>query len=389
MSYILSNSNRLYAALEASYGAAGAITAANRIPAMKLSVKQQLEVTGRRDKTGSRTFPGLPPGGRKQTSFALTTLLTNWQKTSPGPSYGPLFQAALGGTPVQSTGGAVSTATTDGHVDFAAPHGLSVGAAVATGTELRFVASIVDANHVLLNAPFTNLPAAGTSTQATVTYQPGNVLPSVTIFDYWDPSTALQRVVNGVGIDGMAIQINGDFHEFEFNGISQDVIDSGSFSAGAAALSSFPAEPTVSAFDYSIVPGNLGQAWLGTTQSQFFTVTNASIVLKNNLETRAREFGSSLPLALSPGQRVVAMSLELYSGDDTATAGLYQAARQQSPITVMLQLGNVSGQMMGVYLQSVIPGVPELDDGSNRLQWKFRPSRAQGTVDNEIAVAFG
>jgi hypothetical protein len=85
----------------------------------------------------------------------------------------------------------------------------------------------------------------------------------------------------------------------------------------------------------------------------------------------------------------VAVSLELYSQDDSATEGLYKAARQQSPITVMLQLGNVSGQMMGVYLPSVVPGVPEFDDSTNRLQWKFRPSRAQGTVDNEIAVAFG
>ncbi len=85
---------------------------------------------------------------------------------------------------------------------------------------------------------------------------------------------------------------------------------------------------------------------------------------------------------------MVAVSLELYSQDDSATEGLYQAARQQSPIGVMFQLGNVSGQMMGVYLQSVIPAVPEFDDGTNRLQWNFRPSRAQGTVDNEIAVAF-
>jgi hypothetical protein len=82
------------------------------------------------------------------------------------------------------------------------------------------------------------------------------------------------------------------------------------------------------------------------------------------------------------------VSLELYSQDDSATASLYQAARQQSPISVMFQLGNVSGQMMGVYLQSVIPDVPEFADGKNRLQWQFRPSRAQGTVDNEIAVAF-
>src|SRR5580658_5154990 len=106
MSYILSNSNRFYTALEASYGAVGAITSVNRIPAVKLSVKQQLQITGRRDKTGSRTFPGLPAGGRKQTSFALNTYLTSWQSTSPGPSYGPFFQAAMGATAAQSTGGA-------------------------------------------------------------------------------------------------------------------------------------------------------------------------------------------------------------------------------------------------------------------------------------------
>jgi hypothetical protein len=85
----------------------------------------------------------------------------------------------------------------------------------------------------------------------------------------------------------------------------------------------------------------------------------------------------------------VAVSLELYSQDNAATEGLYQAARLQSPISLMLQLGNLSGQMMGVYLQSVVAAVPEFDDSTNRLQWKFRPSRAQGTVDNEIAVAFG
>jgi hypothetical protein len=389
MSYILSNSNRLYTALESSYGSVGAITSANRMPAVKLSVKQQLVVSGRRDKTGSRTFPGVPAGGRKQTSFSLNTYLTSWQKTGPGPSYGPLFQAALGGTPAQSGGGAVSAATADGHLGFSAAHGLSVGQAVASSSEMRFVGAIVDANNVLLNAPFTVLPAAGAATQATVTYTPATVLPSVTVFDYWDPVTAVQRVINGAAVDEMAIQVNGDFHEFEFGGLAQDVLDSSSFSTGAASLQTFPAEPALASFDYSIVPGNLGQAWLGTTASEFFTVTSASIILKNNLETRAREFGSSLPLAISPGRRVVAASLELYSQDDAATEGLYQAARQQAPISVMLQLGNVSGQMMGVYLQSVVPDVPEFDDSTNRLQWKFRPSRAQGTVDNEIAVAFG
>ena len=81
-------------------------------------------------------------------------------------------------------------------------------------------------------------------------------------------------------------------------------------------------------------------------------------------------------------------AFDLYSMDDDATKGLYQAARQQSPISVMFQLGESAGQMMAVYLKSVVPEVPEFDDSANRLQWHFRASRAQGTVDDEISVAF-
>ena len=66
-SYISSNANRFYTALESAYGSVAAIAASNRIPALKLTMQQQREVTERKDKTGSRTFPGLPAGGRRRT----------------------------------------------------------------------------------------------------------------------------------------------------------------------------------------------------------------------------------------------------------------------------------------------------------------------------------
>jgi hypothetical protein len=100
------------------------------------------------------------------------------------------------------------------------------------------------------------------------------------------------------------------------------------------------------------------------------------------------EFGSSVPQAIAPGRRNVAATFSLYSQDDSATQALYAAARQQSPIGVMFQLGDIQGRMMGVYMSSVVPVVPQFDDSRTRLQWSFQPSRAQGTVDNEIAVAF-
>lgn len=388
-SYISSNANRFYTALESAYGSAATIQSQNRIPALKLTVRQQLEVTQRKDKTGSRSFPGLPIGGRRRTDFELQTFLTSWQSTGGGPSYGPLFQAALGGTPLAFGGGTLNASNTSGLLTFSAPHGLTPGQAVSSAGEIRFAAAIVDLNNVQLNAPFTVTPAPGATVTGAMTYMPATELPSVTVYDYWDPSTAVQRLLCGAAIDQMEILVNGDYHEFHFTGVAQDVVDNSSFSAGAAQLQSFPAEPVLSAFDYSIVPGNLGQAWLGTSPAQFFTITNAAIQLNNALDTRTKEFGSNLPRAISPGERSVNAAFNLLGMDDAATTGLYQAARQQSPITVMFQLGNVEGQVMAVNLKSVIPVVPEFDDSQNRLQWRFRSSRAQGTVNDELAVAFG
>jgi len=115
----------------------------------------------------------------------------------------------------------------------------------------------------------------------------------------------------------------------------------------------------------------------------------ASVEIRNNLNARANEFGSSLPRALSPGIREVSVTLELFGKDDVATHALYQAARQQSPLSLMFQLGQTNGQLMGIYLKCLIPDVPVFDDSESRLKWKFSDTRAQGTIDDEIVVAFG
>jgi hypothetical protein len=398
-SYISSNANRFYTALESAYGNAAAVTSLNRIPALKLAVQQQLEVTARRDKTGSRTFPGLPSGGRLQTSFELRTFLTSWQQAagpssgpSPetsGPAYGPLFQAALGGTPLEFASGTVASSNAAGSLVFQAAHGLAAGQAVSCGGEIRFVSAIVSATAVQLNAPFTTLPATGAAVAPTVTYVPGTELPSVSVYDYWSPGSAVQRMLCGAAIDQMDILLNGDYQEFHFSGMAQDLLDSGSFNSGQGTLTAFPAEPALGAFDYSIVPGNMGEAWLGASPTQFFTITGGTVTLKNGLAARSKEFGTNLPQAVAPGPRTVTAAFELYGMDDSATTALYQAARQQSPISVMFQLGQAQGMVMGVNMSSVIPVVPEFEDGQNRMQWKFLGSRAQGTVNNEIAVAFG
>jgi hypothetical protein len=387
--YLSSNNERLYVALETAYGQVAAITAQNRIPLMNLGAKQIPVTTGRKDKTGSRTFPGLPNNIRRTTSFQLSTLMTEWTDQTAAPTQGPLFQAALGATPLLYTGGTVASVTSQTEIQFSAAHGLTPGQAITSGGEIRFVAAVLNTTTLFINAPFTVTPTAGGAVGATMTYAPASDLGSVSLYDYWDPSAAVQRIVNGAGMDKMQIKVNGDFQEFDFSGPSQNLLDSASFTSGQGGLTEYPTEPTQTGFDYTIVPGNLGQVWMGSSPNQFFTITTAELTLQNNIAQRLHEFGSDFPLCITAGAREVTLNFSLFEKDDTQTQGLYQAARQRSPIGVMVQLGEQAEQLFGIYMPAMVPEVPEFDDSETRLQWKFTNSRGQGTVNDELYIAFG
>jgi hypothetical protein len=387
--YVSSNNERDYVALESAYGQVPAITAANRIPLIKLGARQIPVATGRRDKTGSRTFVGLPNTIRKTTSFQLSTFMTEWTDPTTIPTEGPLFQAALGAAPILFAGGTLATVTGTTELQFSAPHGLSPGQAVTSGTDMRFVAAVLNSTTIFVNAPFTTTPVTGGAIGPTMTYMLAEDLPSASIFDYWDPSTAVQRIVNGAAMDKMLIKVNGDFQEFDFSGPSQDLIDSASFTAGEGGLTTFPAEPAQTGFDYTIIPGHLGQVWMGVTPNEFFTLTEAELTLENNIALRLHEFGSDFPRCITAGARKITLNFNIFEMVDAQTAGLYQAARQRSTIGVMLQLGEQQEQLFGAYMPAMVPEVPQFDDGETRLQWKFQNSRAQGTTDDELYIAFG
>lgn len=387
-SCISSSDNRVYVSLEQSYGDVAAITAQHRIPTVKLAARQRPVHTERRDKTGSRTFAGLPNRIRKETDFQLNTFMTAWTDTSAEPSHGPLFQAAMGGTPLRYGGGVVASVSNGVQISFNSAHGLAPGQAVSFGGEIRFAAAVPSAEAIVLNAPFSTTPIAGSDLGPTMTYRLATEVGSASLYDYWDPSTSVQRIVNGAAMNVMKIKVNGDFHEFEFSGPSKDLVDNVSFTGGLAGLTEFPSEPALGAFDYTIVPGHLGQIWMGPTASRFYTLTSAELSLQNNLDLRVREFGTDSPCCIVGGQRTVGLGFSVLGQDDEQTKALYQAARQRSPIGVMLQLGEQAGQLFGAYMPGMVPEVPEFNDSPTRLEWKFQSSRAQGAVDDELYVAF-
>ncbi len=386
MSYISSNENRFYAQTESGFGVVPEITAANRIPAVKLSARQLRDKVTRHDKTGSRTFAGLPPGIRSRSSFRLRTYLTGWNDQSAEPAYGPLFRSAMGAAGRPHPGGEVAGASGNS-LSFAVAHSLAVGQAVAYGGEIRFVSAVADSSTVILNAPFTAI-SAGAATTPTMTYGLADQLPSLSIFDCWSPDTAVQRVLCGAVADEMKVKVNADFHEFEFAGPAADLVDSSSFTPGEGGMELFPAEPPLAPFDYTIIPGHLGQVWMGVTPQRFYTLTEAEITLKNGVDLRAQEFGRTVPSWFTAGVRNASVNLTAFEFDDDATRGLYQAARQRMPVSILFQLGQAPGQLFGAYLKSVVPEVPQFDDTEARLRWTFADCRAEGTANDEFVIAF-
>jgi len=386
---ILSSQNRFYADVESSFGQVGSIDSSARLSAVRLGVRQRKDAPIRRDKTGSRTFTGITPGARTETSFSLETYLVEGANTTSPPAVGPLLQSGMGAQPALFAGGTAAVGSSPSTVVFASPHNLGLRQGFAYGGEIRFVETINDANTVTANAPFSTAPVSGDPITPTVSYFPADVLPSVSIFDYWDPITAVQRIVVGGAVDRFRIRVNADFHQLDFEGRAKDVIDSVSFLGGQGGLATFPVEPPVLGGTPPPIPGNLGQAWLGQTATKFLTVTSAAIELDNDLDLRNREFGTSTPQCIAPGQRRVTAEIELFEVDDEATRGLYASARSETPIQTMFQLGQAEGQLLGVYLPALTPSTPEFDDGDRVLKWRFSNSRARGSANDEMVVAFG
>jgi hypothetical protein len=385
--YISSNANRFYVGVETGYAVPAGVVAANRFPAVRLKAHQALQPGRRLDKTGTRTYFGTAKTARRQSAFEVRTYLTSWNGTGQ-PCYGPLVQSAMGAAPEIAAGLTLASAPNGLQLETTAPHGLSLGSAVSSGNEIRFVTSAPAPATLVVNAPFSTALAANATLAPTITYKLSTNPPSLTLYDYWDPASAVSRIVTGAAVDVLGMLVNGDFHELIFSGPAADLLDSYSFLPGTAGLSTFPAEPGLSDFDYSIVPGHLGQVWLGNPAGQFFTLIEASVEVKNNIALRNQEFGSSYPRAVAYGPRQVVSEFTLFARDDAQTNALYAAAKLRDTFPAMLQLGQKQGRIMGVFLPAVSPEIPNYNDSETRLLWEFKNNVAQGASNDEAYVAF-
>lgn len=384
--YISSRQNRIYGAQEARYGEPAAVTAENRLQAVRLSIREESEVPRRRDKTGSRTVANTSGRLRKQVDYDLE--LYHSDKSGARHPLGMLVQAALGGTPKISTAGMATLAQGGKRLVFSTPHGLSAYQAVATNSEIRFVESLPSDTAAVLNAPIAGVEGQQVEVRAAESYGPGVNLPSFTLYDYWPSNGGVHRMLRGAAVDTMEIEVAGDFHTIRLSGPAAELLDSASFEAGQGGLLQYPETPTGTSYQTSPVPGHLGQIWIGAGPDRIYTLTRAKLRLENSLSMRNKEFGALYPACVVAGERTAGAEFELFAKGDEAYRALYQASRNRTPISVCFQLGDRPNQMCAVYLPTFVPEVPTFEDKDERQLWSFGLSKAYGTGEDEIHVAF-
>ncbi len=385
--YISTRNSRYYAVLESEFGRVAAVTAANRFSGVWLNVMQRWEEPRRRDKTGTRTFQGVAGRLRKHTAFALTTYLYAREAPTGLPRCGPLVECALGSAPRVTPEGLPVTQVQGTLAVFGAAHGLRPGDAITFGGDLRFVTACPDPLRAWLSAPLTG--SAGMAAGGAVSYRPAAKLPSASLYEYWTPESAVQRILRGCVVDELELELNGDFHQLTFRGEAVEVVDSASFEPGQGGLSSFPAEPELQPLMELPVPGHLGQVWIGNSGTMLGTVASARIRIRNHVEMRWRDFGLLAPRCAAPGDREVRIDLEIYSSDNEVCEAIHASADRREPMALMVQMGETPGAMCGIHVANFVPSPPEFLDGEERLRWRLRGCQAQGFQDDEIYLSFG
>ncbi|MBK7927507.1 MAG: hypothetical protein IPJ98_08440 [Bryobacterales bacterium] len=387
--HIASYANRSYAALEAELGAVAAMTSSHRLPLSKLDIRSVREASQRLDKSGGRTFVGVPHNGREHTTIEFSSYLTGWDSMSGVPELDAAVQAVMGGEVQANAPNAITDVSGGLTVTMSAPHGLSVGQAIAIGSEIRFVDSVLDDHTVVVNCPMPAGTGGGTGVGRCVTYRLGSHLKSLTIYDYWDPSTAIQRCAAGVSVDQLVVSVNGDFHEMVFSGEGSGYYDSASELPSSSGLQEFPSEPVGEWATGELIPGSIGRAWIGTGGEACSNVLVGKLAMNNHIDYRRREFGGLRGGCVRAGIRDVRLDLRIRAENSDEARSLFSASRLQQPVPVMFQLGESSGRMCAMYLPQVVMEVPVFDDSGPSLEWIIRQARAQGVYNDELIVAFG
>lgn len=388
LEYISTFSNVFYLRADTNAGEPLQLAEARRAPIESLQVAVKRKQLFRNDKTGYRSRAAVLGPQREDVNLSLTANVTGWADRNEEPSLGPLFASAVSAEGQSGTNLTVDSVAGSNVTVLGTPD-VWVGMALSFSDEIRFVRSVIDPNTFELNGSFSAPLQQGSILFGCKTYAPGGTAETFELFEYWSPSAAVQRAVSAACANRTTFEINSDFVTMSIEGFAKTVTDS---VTNSMAPLEFPTLASANPQNESIlspIAGHLGQAVFGASGKRICTIVQGKVSIDNGIQTRSDEFGCFGTKSFTLGRRTVELDLNLYQRNDEISQELFATAVRNEPVSIMLQLGSGQGNMMGIYLPSVLMPVPSFVDSESRVLWKFNGAQSVGSQDDEVFLALG
>lgn len=330
MAYSFNRNQRVYLAVETTFGTAATVTGANNCLITKAVFKPNVDTLESQSKTGTRTtFTGV--GGRRHGTFSIEMELRANGAAGVVPDCDPLLQALFG----------------------------QAGVVVAT---------------------------------TSVTYSLNDNIVSFTAYNYRTPSTVSQQVALGCIVQRATFKLGENIATCTLSGVAYFVPDTFIFASldtlGKGGLSSIAAEPASPVFNGPIIAGFTGQATIHA--NVFANVRTADIDINLNSAIPLDVFGSYYGGTPEADARDIGLTASLYDDDSAGTQDIYAIALLKTPVSAIMQVGVIAGSIWTFTMQGLQLETPDITEGTRKWQANIARSRAHGTTltaKDEIKLA--
>lgn len=228
--------------------------------------------------------------------------------------------------------------------------------------------------------------AATVVAATSVTYNLNAASPTLSIYDYRDPSTMDQRVAISAIVQRMRIEFGGDAPILTFSGDCFNVLSSAAFSsyetAGKGGLGSVSARPASPVTNGYMAPGFMGSISIGG--NSYTTLRTGFIDIDFARELPRRSHNNRFATAPERDVRVVTGELMLDDDDSANLNAVKATAITKSKIALAVGVGETAGNIWTFNAPKILCAVPDYDQSQRRsgVRFSFRayPS-ALGALD--------
>lgn len=370
MAYSLVRTEKIYVVEETDYATEvlNKPDTNNAIPVINAVIKPAQTMLARKDKLGVRTMPQPIAGGNISMGVDIEAYVIPNGTVATVPMCHMLLKNLLGSTATINTTWSSGNATTFVVADIT---GIAAGTILSWENEMRPVLSVVvNTRTVTLAIAFSSTPS-GSDPITGVTYKLADTAAnSLAVYSY---KTNLAQVALGCLFNRCGFSFVDEMLHMRISGIGQQ--ESVAPAVTSAPTPTFTGLPVARSFGAVYVAGAAAQ------------LVDFSVDVDNGDVPREVPIGSQLTLGISRGDRRVTDNFRVYLTD--SFNAFYATAKARTPQSIFVQIGNVSGKMVGFYIPNRILQIPDIDKSKEEALLDFKSNPAYGTGSDEFYMAIG